>query len=50
MTTPPPSTDMVGADFLDLGDVFRLAVTVLRADGLFVVDQRSAEPRVVIAE
>ena len=50
MTTPPPSSDMVGADFLDLGDVFRLAVTVLGADGLLVVDQRAAEPRVVIAE
>ena len=48
--TSPPSSDMVGADFLDLGDVFRLAVTVLQADGLLVVDQRPAEPRVVIAE
>lgn len=41
---------MVGADFLDLGDVFGLAVTVLRADGLLVVDERPSEPRVIIAE
>ena len=51
MATPQfPSPAMGGADFLDLGDVFRLAVTVLRADGLLVVDERPSEPRVVIAE
>lgn len=51
MVTPgPPSSAMAGADFLDLGDVFRLAVTVLRADGLLVVDERPSEPRVVVAE
>jgi hypothetical protein len=41
---------MVGTHYLDLGDVFGLAVTVLRADGLLVVDERPSEPRVVIAE
>jgi signal transduction histidine kinase len=41
---------MVGADFLDLGDVVGLAATVLRADGLLVVDERPSEPRVVMAE
>ena len=49
-TIVPPSSAMVGADVLDVADVFRLAVTVLRADGLLIVDERSSEPRVVIAE
>ena len=41
---------MSGDDFLDLAEVFRMAVAALRADGLLVVDERAEEPRVVIAE
>ena len=35
---------------LDLAEVFRMAVAALRADGLLVVDERSVEPKVVIAD
>lgn len=44
---PPPVAP--GGD-LELADVSRLAVAALRTDGLLVVDERTAEPCVVIAE
>jgi signal transduction histidine kinase len=47
---PPPASSGAGGDFLDLAEVFRMAVAALRADGLLVVDERAAEPKVVIAE
>jgi signal transduction histidine kinase len=49
-TGPRPAPSGTGGDFLDLAEVFRMAVAALRADGLLVVDERGAEPTVVIAE
>jgi len=49
-STSPAAPSAYGGDFLDLAEVFRMAVAALRADGLLVVDERATEPRVVIAE